>query len=685
MVAFQVSGCKGFWTRRSAARRFVARIASILAIHLSLDSAATSSGVVQDVDRSGPATAHQGLGDARVARMKALLRVPGAVLAPDELAQWVHDLDRRIRRLALMAASRGAVRVADDALMHGFGTASAADLRAIVDQAIPPLPDAWATTALGLFPGATRDRGPLLVELVARGGRGTAERGLRTVVLRGGPAASESLPAALAGLADAGTVDAAGEIARLISHPDPAVSSAARDALDALRSRLLSSARAEDALRVIHEGRAVVPRDLELIQHDALTTGVYLDRAGAAYLLLRQEIDRRAARRDPATARESAELLLGVAIVALFAGEVQPALAWLAEASAAVGQPPRNQREAAITAARVLVVTAIVETFAGAPAKRVVRRLTDAIDRAPYEAGYCVFDEALSGVFGPQTVLEVLRRRGHDDVRLAFFDRLDEALRFAIDASLAIPAEGADALVPASDAAVLDAERVKSWSPCWQSWALYQAGRLDEAAARALRTSTHVRTSNLWNNRLLAAECDLLRGHVESRRGDADAAEAAYTSALVLYEEVGEEQVRQRIEETDGRFVAGSPPLANAHRSSMAKAHLGLADVHELFHRQEARAREESARALELAPDSTRVVLHHARFLLPDVDPERARRSFDDAPRTADLLLELSRLAARLGEKDDAERLFRLHLDWNALAPTRRVIEEEWHARESAP
>ncbi|MFG0319384.1 MAG: hypothetical protein ACF8XB_19095 [Planctomycetota bacterium JB042] len=609
-------------------------------------------------------------------RLGALLADPTTPDRPDDLDTLLRAPDRRTRALAARVAARRPHPDDVAALGPLLALATPGELRAVVEAAAAPLPDAWGALAADLYRDGGRERAPFAIEWAAALSPAEAESVLLSFL--DVPARDDLVGKVLTALGAVATERSVGRLLELARDPRAGVAAAAGRALSGVRTRLLAEARAAEALDVARRVREHAPLDLDPLLQEALIEGVYLERPDPVLRRLDRRFRDLESREPGALAREAAEIALASAVVAWLAGDPGAAGRWIDRALERIGRPPPHQRSAATTRARILLVASIVELRSRGRTAAVDARIRRAEAAASLEETYCRFDDALDGPFGARTILSHLRRRGEEETRLLWLAAADEALA---ETSIGIPLDAEDAPAAGTDEAAVASERIRSWLPCRRAWAEFEAGRLETAAAVARRVESVLGRSELWNNRLLAAECSLVLGHAEARDGDAAGAREAYGRAARTFEELGEEGLRYEIEEERGRFLEGEAPRRPHHAERRAQALLGLGEVAARLEDDEAGGEASMRRAQGIAPDVLNVRLAFARTLAAGEDVERATRLLDGTPRRAGLVLELAELARALGRTDEARTLFERHLLWNALSAERADVERRWFAR----
>ncbi len=530
-------------------------------------------------------------------RLAALLADRTTPDRPDDLAALLRAPDRRTRALAACVAARRPRP--DDAapLATALVLATPAELRAVVEAAAAPLPDAWGGAAVDLYRDGGRERAPFAIELAAALSPGPAESTFLSFL--DVPARDDLVGEVLTALAPVASERSVALLLELGGDPRPAVAAGADLALSGVRTRLLAEARAEEALDVARRAREHAPRDLDPFLREALIEGVYLERAAPVLVRIERRLRDLESREPGALAREAAELALARGVVEWLAGDPEAAGRSIDRALARIGRPPPHQRAAATTRARVLLVGSIVELRRRGRSAAVDAAILEAEEAASLEEAYCRFDDALDGPFGARTILSHLRRRGEEELRLLWLAAADEALA---GTAIGVPLDAGDAPAVGTDEAAVASERIRSWLPCRRAWAEFEAGRLSTAAEVARRVESVLGKSELWNNRLLAAECSLLLGHAEARDGDADGAREAYGRAARAFEELGEEGLRYELEEERGRFLEGEAPRRPHHAERRAQALLGLGEVAARLEGDENGGAASLRRAHEVAP-----------------------------------------------------------------------------------
>lgn len=653
--------------RTSPRTRIAPAIAALLAlaVHVSYVAAAA------------PATESD---PSPLARLDALLSVAGRPARPPDLGALMDSPDRRVRTRAARLASRNPADEDVAPMATLLCIATPAELRAVVEGAAPPLPDSWAGVCSALYADGGRERAPFAIELTGLLSPAAAETVLLGF-LDASPARADLTADVLGGLADISSERSTAALSSWLNAPDRDSAAAAYHAVDALRSRLLAEGRIEECLNVLRAARRSRPNDLELLLHECMVEGVYLGRAAPALIRLERRFREFEAEPPGAAARDAAELALAGAVVRWFAGDADGSARQLDLALARIGRPSPHQRLAATTRARILLVASVLERLDRGASER-ARALVSSADRAAsLEERYCRFDDALDGPFGAINLLGLLRRRGHEATTLDWFALADGVLADPAGRSaIGIVLDTADAPAAGTDAAAVASERIRSWLPCRRAWAEYEAGRLEEASRVARRVVAPLEKSDLWNNRLLAAECALLLGHARARAGDTEGANDAYRRADRSFDELGEEGLRYQLEEQKGRFLDGAAPQRPHHGERRAQALIGLGEVRLRLEGDGAGAAARFREAYDAAPGVTTIRLRYVATLAEREDPARAARLLDGTPGRAGLLVGLAELAAALGREDEARRLLERHLAWNALSEARAEQERRWFA-----
>ena len=686
MVAVQVWHCKGIRDRRStpATRRSPAASCVLLALTLVPAAQAKRESSLQEL---------LALPDPPVTEIRAVLR---SIQRGDSLACDAPDAEDRARLLALPddEIQRMAALLTLNApppphpedlgpLVQYVDQAAPDALRWIVERAERPIHDPFLPIARTMHARPEPFVSALGAELLARFRAELAEPILLEWI-QSESGGAFALPAQLEALGRIAGPASADGLARHLADSNPEVAQAAGLAFQEVRSRLLALARPADELEFVRAGLRLAPGDLELHLKEALTLGVYLERPEAALHLLQEEFERHLPGDWGQGEQALAELLLGQAVVLFFGGAPEAAAARLNDALLHLHDPPPHQKTAATLQARIRLVAglfALADPKGGEPAARV--HFQRALAEAPYRAETCSFDQAMLGVFGPLIVLDRLRRTGRVSLQLRFYEVLEQELwndEPGVALGLPEPTEGP---LPraGSDEAAVESTQVKSWIPWWRMQALLDAGELEPARAIGLRVIRALRNTNLWDNRDLAAHCALLLGQAEAFEGNQELALDAYREALAVFEEIDQAFSREDLEARPGRFPPGAPPYRPPYRALRAQALVGQSEVLLCFNGQPAQIHELAQRAARLAPWYDRALLALSFAEVRAGDRDRARRLLESLPPEADLLADLSHLAAALDEPELSDLLFETHLAWNALTQQRKEIARAWRRR----
>ena len=565
-------------------------------------------------------------------------------------------------------------------LIHFFDTEDVRAVRSVVEAAPRPLPDSARALVAALEGRDEPGFGWLACDLMARCDRSLAEALLVEAGSRAPhlPATRRLDALARVGREPSADVLAGGFVSRLAPERD-----AAARALRAIVSRRLGSGDQEGAQRILETLRHRAPRDIDLAKRLARVVGLYRSQAEPALALLDRVAARHPVGLTPQEAVDGAEILVARAMVLACDADLDAARSTLAEAIARLGEPTNHARDAAILLARALLLDALVAIQQGQPrvADGLLKR---AIAAAPYDPYYgCQFDLALEGVFGPLTVIDLLRRRGSTATGILFHDRLQHALVRA-DGMLAVFESSDDFPEPGSDRAVVDNERVKSWAPLHRLRFELHAGHTADVRRIGQALVAHLEATEVFANRNLAAQARILIGRACLLDGDADKAERAFRSAVDELRKLGRSWLEYDLEDRRGRFAPGTPPFRAPLADQVARAWLGVADTRRILRGDPTGAGEAARSALAADPTHDGALLAVAALLAGGEDRDRARRVLESMPRTVDRLLGLARLARALDRDELADELFERHVAWNCLTEESERAERGLLARDPA-
>lgn len=663
-------GARRFSGRRTATPGACQRRRVIAALLLLMAAATIARATTDERSPTAAACLLEDPQSALEQQRQALRTLARSLATPPPIARLPELLahaDQRIQELAAVVAVRGATPSPGLTELAAFcRTREPRALRSLVDAAPRPLPGESAIWIDELLRRHEPGIDWVAIDALAKLEPSAAERRLLTAPLddpdRFDPRHR------LAALARVGSTEARLQIASALTKPD--IVDSARDALGQVLTRLLSSGAMPEAAALLAAAHAHAPADEELLLRWCLVSGVYEADAVPANRALAEELARHGPGLTPQDSRATAELLLARAVVQWFAGDRTGAEPDLQRAASRIGVPVPRARPAAITRSRILLVHAILR-IADGRGDAADALLDTAVGSAPYERfASCHFDEALDGVFGPLTVLDLIRRRLGPAIQLEFYDRLQLALRRG-DGLLGVPIVDVTTAPSAEEN-----EQVKSWTPWYQVQAMLLAGELDAAIAIATQVADRLQPSEVFDSRLLAAQARQQVGTARLLQLDADAAESALRQAIDRLEELDRTWLESDLKEARGRFPSGAPPYRRPLARPISQAWADLAEAYRLRHgRHTAEAVDALQRAVAIDPWNDRALVDLGVVLAAGADRERAQRIYRSLPRTAELLLPLARLAAALEHRDEAEALFDQHLSWNALTAARRAIE----------
>ncbi len=562
-------------------------------------------------------------------------------------------------------------------------TASAHRLRAITEACPRPLGaiglDFARAAATRLDPTARR----IATELAARVTPSDAEDWLLAGVSPWPPDAGAATPVPSLPLPVTDVLDALGRvgsehsshaIARFLAAKDPQVAYAAKSAALRITPRLLALGKSEEAALALRAFVTGDPRDLVLRENLAVVLGVYLEQPdeGRAVLAAYPETD---ASRGPLS-HDFAELEVARAMIDFFEGASEGerhALERLTSARARVLAAPPAVEAAAETFVRVELCRAIVLLAQAQPdVEAAARAIALAVEHAPHENSRYRCDDALHGPAGPRAWLERLRRIGRPEIRRAFYHAMAKA------AHAADPAASPDAEIPA-----------RSWSALFAASAALDDGDLDSAIENASELITRMQGSSAWYDRTMLGEAEYVKGMATLFRGDAKAASTLLESAFARIEELAREEVdswaQDRIER-NALVEAGAAPMRTSLASTEARMARSVVEA-ALAAKDRKTALRYAAAAVAADPfDDASVALELALATPAESNPrgtrERGMRALSTLPRSSGTLLDLARLAVALGDARDAQTLFERHVEWNALTPARKAIEEGRRARD---
>ena len=209
------------------------------------------------------------------------------------------------------------------------------------------------------------------------------------------------------------------------------------------------------------------------------------------------------------------------------------------------------------------------------------------------------------------------------------------------------------------------------------------ANLVDGLPERTIEISTELgkrlERASLWRDQWLVGESLVLRGTAKLHAGDLKGARGDLEAAIRKLEELDlleRQSVYESKRELRAHAVPGVAEVDRTLAAILSVANHTLAEVLAASGELE-RARATIRLAVVLDPFSDAAVA----FLLalePDCKNSKlAERFLAQAPRRADSLLDLARLAYARGDIESSRSLFATHLEWNALTAERRDRERE--------
>lgn len=620
-------------------------------------------------------------GGATIEALEAVLEQPFACADPELVARaWATGGPSERLAAAVLELRASPANERLELLADYVRRASVTDLRRLVDSAPRPMAKGFAPL-VGVIAGRPHVAATeLAADLAAALERPTAQDVLLELARNPDPMLPERDRAPVwAALASAGDDVAARAAIADLSEPG-ALGAAARSTVLALAERAMAQARIEDGVALLSAAATAAPRDRGIVLRLAAGLGLYLDRSGDARAIL-DELRIRAAvdLRSPALAKEDAEARLGLAALALLAGDHSAATDQVDRAIRRFGEPREHRRDRKVVRCRLELMRALILLHAG-DAGAADAGLEHAILHAPFEQDYCTFDDAMTGPFGPAAVLDLLRRRGEGEFVVTYFAALTGAMtRVASTSTIRIglapiagPVNGAEA----SD----DRSRVKSWQYLRYAEALLAVGRSDEAAAAATGALAVLDGTEPWVNRWLEAELRIVLARAQIDLEQPRDAVRALEAAASTLRQIGELSILAEIEDVHDRAPEGTPPLRSPVRDREAAALVLRARVESAIG-NDASAREAKAAAWKVAPMSDDVVLLCAATT---ADPALAARVLASIPTTGGNLAGLARVAAQHGNPDDAVVWLERLDGWNAVAPRRAALDRAAFRRDPA-
>lgn len=474
--------------------------------------------------------------------------------------------------------------------------------------------------------------------------------------------------------------DSAPTLLPMLGAHSAAERASARTAISTLRDHLLAEARAEDAATLLAAAVAEDSGASDLLRSLRVVSGVYL-RQGLAAL-------------PPPTpplaasgplALETAEDDVVAAMIRFFVGfgaeadtaeraELPHALDTLDRAAARLSNVGVGARHTALTVMRVQMVRAIAEIASHPPLApeaddpvlaRAAELLRVGLQRTPRDPYYFVPDDAMYGAAGPFSWLDTLRRRGRPDVRHTFYRALTAAERAEH------PAEN-----ESNDSSLDDPH---SFAMLWHGYANLVDGRPERAIELSTQLGKRLERAALWRDQWLVGESLVLRGTAKMHAGDLKGARGDLEAAIRKLEELDLLERQSAFESKRELRAHAVPGVAEVDRtlaSILSVANHTLAEVLSASGEAE-RARATIRLAVVLDPFSDAAV---AFMLALDPDTKNSllsQRFLVQAPRRADSLLDLARLAYARGDLESSRSLFATHLEWNALTQERRDLELE--------